>query len=162
MLNNVSLVGRLTKDPELKVIGDATSICNFTVAVNRSYKDKDGEQQCDFIMCQAWKGQAEFVGTYLKKGNLISVTGSINTRTYEKDAITHYVTEVNVNSVESLEKKPEGTQAPLTVEQIKLDWAAEYSKRSTGLDSTSKANLKKELTKKYQPKIDALENDAPF
>ena len=105
MLNNVSLVGRLTKDPETKVIGNGTAVCNFTLAVNRNFKNQAGEVEADFIQCQAWKTQAEFVGAYIKKGNLVSLTGSIATRNYEKDGITRYVTERNVNSIQSLEKK---------------------------------------------------------
>ena len=164
MLNNVSLVGRLTKDPETKTIGnDAIPVCNFTLAVNRPYKDKDGERQADFIQCQAWKKQAEFIGTYLEKGNLVSITGSINTRTYEKDDVTHYVTEINVNQVTSLEKKSDDSSAPsgTTVEEVKAAWKQEFAKRGVGLDSKQKQALKVELTKKYQPQIDAL-SDLPF
>jgi len=162
MLNNVSLVGRLTKDPEIKVIGEGTTICNFTLAINRPYKDASGEKQCDFISCQAWKGQAEFLGTYMKKGNIIAITGAINTRTYDKEGVIHYVTEVNVNTVQSLEKKEDSDQAPLkTVAQLKHDWKVEWDSRSVGLDATSKANLKKELTQKYQSQIDKIE-DNPF
>jgi len=163
MLNNVSLVGRLTKDPELKTIGgDAIPVCNFTLAVNRPYKDKDGERQADFIQCQAWKKQAEFIGTYLAKGNLVSITGSINTRTYDKDDVTHYVTEINVNQVTSLEKKDTGdVTRSLTVEDLQSAWKTEYAKRSAGLDSKAKQTLKVELTKKYQPQIDNL-SDLPF
>ena len=163
MLNNVSLVGRLTKDPETKVIGEGTTICNFTLAVNRPYKNADGEKQCDFISCQAWKKQAEFIGTYLKKGNMIAITGAINTRTYDKDDVKHYVTEVNVNSVQSLEKKDDNdSPKKLTVSDIQMGWNNEWAKKSVGLDATSKSNLKKELTQKYQPQIDALETDLPF
>jgi len=165
MLNNWSGVGRLTKDPEVKVIGDAAiPVCNFTVAINRPYKDKvTGEREADFIQCQAWKSQAEFVGTYLKKGNLVSVTGSINTRTYDKDGETKYVTEVNINQVESLEKKEveASVASGTTVEEIKATWKKEYAKRSVGLSSDKKQALKVELNKKYQPKVDEL-SDLPF
>lgn len=158
MLNNVSLVGRLTKDPEVKVIGAGTAVCNFTLAVNRNYKDESGETQADFIQCQAWKKTAEFIGSYVKKGNLVSITGAINTRTYEKDGVTHYVTEVNVNQVNSLEKRQEKElDTMVTVEELKAAWTGEFNKRSVGLDSASKANLKKELTQKYQPQIDKIE-----
>jgi|LGVE01.1.fsa_nt_gb single-strand DNA-binding protein len=162
MLNNVSLVGRLTKAPEVKIIGEGTPVCNFTLAVNRPYKDKDGENQADFIQCQAWKKQAEFIGTYIQKGQLVSITGSINTRTYEKDGVTHYVTEVNVNQVQSLERKDKAEI--VTVGSIKNDWNAEWEKRSVGLDATSKSSLKTELGKKYQPLIDAQmkKDDLPF
>ena len=157
MLNNVSLVGRLTKDPEIRIIGsEETKVCNFTVAVNRSFKDANGERQADFIQCQVWKQKAEFVSTYLKKGNLVSVTGEIHTRTYEKeDKTTAYVTEINVNQVESLEKKP-----VVNSESIKADWTAEWEKRSLGLDAPSKATLKAELKLKYDKLI--ADNDLPY
>ena len=132
MLNNVSLVGRLTKDPGFKVIGDDTPVCNFTLAVNRPYKDKETKESiADFIMCQAWKGQANFLNDYVKKGHLVAITGSINTRTYEKDGETKYVTEINVNSVTSLEKKSDSvaSDTPKTLQQIKEEINLEFAKR---------------------------------
>ena len=163
MLNVVTLVGRPTKDPEIKIIGEGTVVCNFTLAVNRPYTNKDGEDQADFINCQAWGKQAEFLGTWVGKGQLIGVVGSINTRTYQKDDVTHYVTEVNVSSVQALERSKR-EHAQETEEFIKAEWNAEWNKRSVGLDAKAKASLKAELTKKYQPRIDALTpaTDLPF
>ena len=155
MLNNVSLVGRITKDPEVRTIGsEGTAVCNFTIAVNRPFKDENGESIADFIQCQAWKKQAEFMGKYIVKGQLIAITGSIHTRTYEKaDQTTAYVTEVNVDQIQSLERRE-----PQTEEQIKEEWKKEWDKRSVGLTKQSLASLKKDLEAKYQPKIDALKN----
>jgi single-strand DNA-binding protein len=168
MLNNVSLVGRLTKDPEVRTIGsDKTAVCNFTIAVNRSFKDENGERQADFIMCQAWKNQADFIGKYLVKGQLVSVTGSIHTRTYEKsDQTTAYVTEINVDQIQSLEKR----ESAESEESIKAEWKKEWDKRSVGLTKAAVAKLKKDLEAKYQPRIDALyvksdevkDEDLPF
>lgn len=158
MQNVVALVGRLTKDPEVKVIGEGTSVCNFTLAVNRPYKNKDGEHEADFIQCQAWKSQAEFIGSYMKKGNLIAINGSINTRTYDKDGVTKYITEVNVSQVQSLEKKDTNSQvAEKNSAQLKEQWTAEWNKRSVGLDPASSETLRKELATKYQPLVDAAE-----
>jgi len=153
MLNNVSIVGRITKDPEVRTIGsDGTAVCNFTVAVNRPFKDENGDNIADFIQCQAWKKQAEFMGNYIVKGQLIALTGSIHTRTYEKaDQTTAYVTEINVDQIQSLERRE-----PQTEEQIREQWTAEWNKRSVGLTKQNLASLKKDLTEKYQPKIDAL------
>jgi len=153
MLNNVSLVGRITKDPEVRTIGsEGTAVCNFTIAVNRPFKDENGENVADFIQCQAWKKQAEFMGNYIVKGQLIALTGSIHTRTYEKaDQTTAYVTEVNVDQIQSLERRE-----PQTEEDIRKAWTDEWNKRSVGLTKSSLASLKKDLTEKYQPKIDAL------
>ena len=169
MLNNWSGVGRLTKDPETRTISQDTLVCNFTIAINRPFKNESGEHEADFIQCQAWKKQAEFVGTYLTKGQLVAVTGAIHTRTYEKeDKSTAYVTEINVDSIQSLEKRD-----PATEDQIKTRWTQEWDKRSVGLDAKKKSMLKKELADKYQPMIDALkvekqssikviEDDLPF
>jgi single-strand DNA-binding protein len=153
MLNNVSIVGRITKDPEVRTIGsEGTAVCNFTVAVNRPFKDENGDIIADFIQCQAWKKQAEFMKKYIVKGQLIAITGSIHTRTYEKaDQTTAYVTEINVDQIQSLER-----HEPQTEEQIKAQWTDEWNKRSVGLTNSSLASLKKDLTEKYQPKIDAL------
>lgn len=160
MLNNVSLVGRLTKDPEVKTLNENTTVCNFTLAVNRPFAKEDSEQTADFIQCQAWNKQADFIGTYLVKGQMIAVTGAINTRTYEKDGVTHFITEVNCNSVQSLERAPLKTE-----EQIRTQWTKEWDQRSSGLDAKAKATLKKELEDKYQPMINALpkpEDEKPF
>ena len=156
-MNNVSLIGRLTKDPEVRLAGEDTKVCNFTLAVNRPYKDAP----TDFIQCQAWKQQADFIGTYLKKGQLIAVTGSVQTRTYEKDGVTHYVTEINVNGVESLEKRVTSEQ------EIRDKWTNDWNTKSVGLDAKAKAILKKDLEKIYQPQIDKIkaspiEEDLPF
>ena len=154
MLNNVSIVGRITKDPEVRMIGsEGTAVCNFTVAVNRPFKDENGDNIADFIQCQAWKKQAEFMGNYIVKGQLIAITGSIHTRTYEKaDQTTAYVTEINVDQIQSLERRE-----PQTEEQIKAQWTEEWNKRSVGLTKSSLASLKKDLTDKYQPMIDRLQ-----
>ena len=152
MLNNVSLVGRFTKEPELKTIGEKNVVCNFTLAVNRTFKNAEGEREADFIQCQAWNKQAEFINTYLHKGQLVAVTGEIRTRTYErKDKTLAYVTEINLNSIQSLEKRD-----PQTEESIKTQWTKEWDQRVSGLNEKQKAELKKELEKKYQVMIDAL------
>ena len=163
MQNVVALVGRFTKDPEVKVIGEkATAVCNFTLAVNRPYKNEAGEHEADFIQCQAWKHQAEFIGKYMAKGNLVSINGSINTRTYEVEGVTKYVTEVNVNQVQSLEKKTDTvTDGKETIESIQKQRDDEWAKRSVGMDAASKSSLKKELVAKYQPRLDKLD-DNPF
>lgn len=153
MQNVVALVGRLTKDVDVKSVGD-NNVCNFTLAVNRPVKDGEA----DFIQCQAWNKQADFIGAYLSKGSLVAITGSLRTRTYDNDAgQTIYITEVNVNSVQSLESKK------MTVEEIKALWESEWKAKSAGLDTGAKAKLKKELEAKYNPRIDALKpQDSPF
>ena len=92
MLNRVVLVGRLTKDPELRVSQSNIAVTNFNLAVNRPFTSKDGEQSADFINCVTFRKQAENVNQYLKKGSLCGIDGRIQTRNYEnKDGQRVYV-----------------------------------------------------------------------
>ena len=103
-MNKVILIGRLTKDPEIKLTQNQTKLCQFTIAVDRRFKDKDGNRQADFINCLAWKQTADFIQKYFHKGNKIGVTGSIQVRSYaNKDGQTVYVTEVVVDEAEFVE-----------------------------------------------------------
>lgn len=100
-MNKVILSGRLTRDPEVRTTQSGINNAAFTVAVQRKYKDADGNYPADFINCVAWRSTSDFVGKYFKKGSAIIVVGSINTRTYEdKDGKKRYVTEVNTEEVE--------------------------------------------------------------
>lgn len=82
-MNVVCLVGRLTADPELKKTPNGTNVCSFSVAVDRSYTDANGDRQADFINCVAWRQTAEFIANYFRKGQRIGLNGSIQTRQYE-------------------------------------------------------------------------------
>lgn len=100
MLNHVVLMGRITKDPELRYTTSNTPVCSFTLAVERDYKDSEGNRQADFINCQAWRNTAEFVCKYFTKGQPIVVVGKIQTRTWEdQEGKKHYATEVVVDNV---------------------------------------------------------------
>lgn len=117
-MNKVELVGRLTKEPEVKLTSNQTEYCNFTVAVDRKFKDKDGNRQADFIICVAWKQTATFIQKYFHKGNRIGLTGSIQTRTFDdNEGRKVFVTEVLVDDVEFVESanKTEPTTAPATI-----------------------------------------------
>lgn len=106
MLNRVVLVGRLTKDPEFRTTQNGVSVATFTLAVNRNFKNKNGEQQADFINVVVFRQQAENVNNYLSKGNLAGVDGRIQSRSYEnKEGQRVYVTEVLADSVQFLEPK---------------------------------------------------------
>ncbi|MDP4467978.1 single-stranded DNA-binding protein [Staphylococcus hyicus] len=106
MLNRVVLVGRLTKDPEFRTTPSGVDVSTFTLAVNRNFKSKDGEQQADFINCVVFRKQAENVKNYLSKGSLAGVDGRLQSRSYEnKEGQRVYVTEVVCDSVQFLEPK---------------------------------------------------------
>ena len=82
-MNKVFLIGNLTRDPEFRETPSGVPMCRFTIAVNRNYKNADGERQTDFFNCTAWRVTAETISRYTKKGNKVAVTGSIELREYE-------------------------------------------------------------------------------
>lgn len=84
-MNNVSLVGRLTKDVDIRYTQNGNATARFTIAVDRSYTNSEGQREADFIAVVAWKKLAENVANYCVKGSLVGLSGSINTRNYEKD-----------------------------------------------------------------------------
>lgn len=117
MINNVVLVGRLTKDPVIRVaenVEGKPKAATFTLAVNRPFKNSAGEREADFIQVVTWNQPAEFVEKYIKKGNLIGIEGSIQTRTFDPEGKERiYITEVRASSVTHLEPKKETPdQAP--------------------------------------------------
>lgn len=106
MINNVVLVGRLTKDPDLKYTGSGTAVATFTLAVNRNFTNQSGEREADFINCVIWRKPAETLANYAKKGVLIGVTGRIQTRSYDnQQGQKVYVTEVIADNFQLLESK---------------------------------------------------------
>lgn len=111
MINNVSLTGRLTRDPELKYTGNGIAVVSFNLAVNRSFTNVNGEREADFINCQAWRKTAELIAENLNKGSLIGVEGRIQTRNYQNnDGKTVYITEVVVDNLTFLESKNSNNQ----------------------------------------------------
>lgn len=95
-MNKVILMGRITKDVELKTTPSGVSVCSFTIAVNRRFA-KDGQRDADFINCVAWRNTAEFISKYFEKGRMIGIVGSLATGKYEKNGQTHYTTDVTVD-----------------------------------------------------------------
>ncbi|MBP2058906.1 single-strand DNA-binding protein [Lactobacillus colini] len=106
MINNVVLVGRLTRDPDLRSTGSGISVASFTLAVDRNYSNKQGQREADFINCVIWRKGAEVFSNYTSKGSLVGIQGRLQTRTYEdKDGKTVYVTEVVVNDFSFLDTR---------------------------------------------------------
>lgn len=117
MINRVILVGRITRDPELRKTNTGTSVVSFTLAVNRRFA-KDDEQKADFINCQAWRQSADFMANYVKQGALLGIEGRIQTRNYKDQSDrTVYVTEVVCDSVQILAQK-RAEEAPNTYGQV--------------------------------------------
>lgn len=114
MLNRVILVGRLTRNPELKYTTNGIANLKFSLAVNRTYTGPNGERQADFINCTAWRGTAENMSKFLKKGALIGIEGRMETSSYQaNDGSTRYNTYVVCDQVQFLEpKKSQGQTQP--------------------------------------------------
>ncbi|MCB2836167.1 single-stranded DNA-binding protein [Streptococcus dysgalactiae subsp. dysgalactiae] len=106
MINNIVLVGRMTKDAELRYTPSQVAVATFTLAVNRRFKEQNGEREADFINCVIWRQSAENLANWAKKGNLIGITGRIQTRNYENQQGQRvYVTEVVAESFQMLESR---------------------------------------------------------
>ena len=105
MLNQSILVGRIVKEPEIRETENGTKVTNLTLAVQRSYKNVEGEYDTDFISCVLWKGIAESTAEYCKKGDLIGVRGRIQTRTTEINETKHNIMEVVAERVTFLSTK---------------------------------------------------------
>lgn len=106
MINNVVLVGRLTKDPDLRYTANGTGVATFTLAVNRNFTNQDGNREADFINCVIWRKSAETLANYARKGTLLGVTGRVQTRNYENQQGQRvYVTEVVAESFQLLESR---------------------------------------------------------
>ncbi|HBK4554642.1 single-stranded DNA-binding protein [Listeria monocytogenes] len=106
MMNRVVLVGRLTKDPDLRYTPAGAAVATFTLAVNRAFTNQNGEREADFIQCVVWRKPAENAANFLKKGSMAGVDGRIQTRNYEdNDGKRVYVTEIVAESVQFLEPK---------------------------------------------------------
>ncbi|MDY2689181.1 MAG: single-stranded DNA-binding protein [Limosilactobacillus reuteri] len=111
MLNRAILTGRLTRDPELRYTTSGTAVVQATIAVDRQFKNQQGEREADFINLVIWRKAAENFANFTHKGSLVGIDGRIQTRTYEnKQGQRVYVTEINVDSFSLLEPRQENSQ----------------------------------------------------
>lgn len=105
-MNKVVLIGRFTKDPEVKQTPSNLSVCSFTIAVDRKFKDKDGNRQADFINIVAWRQLADIIGQYFHKGSKIGITGSLQSRSYkDQNGNNRTITEVVAEDIDFLDPK---------------------------------------------------------
>jgi single-strand DNA-binding protein len=147
MMNRVVLVGRLTKDPELKYTPNGVPVATFTLAVNRTFTNQQGEREADFINCTVWRKAAENVANFLKKGSLAGVDGRIQTRNFEgQDGKRVFITEVVAESVQFLEPKQSNSQGN--------NQNSNQSQNQTRVDNDPFANDGKP--------IDLSDDDLPF
>jgi single-strand DNA-binding protein len=123
-MNRAILVGRLTKNPDVRALNDGKTVSNFTVAVDRRFKNKNGEKEADFIPVVVFGKPAEFVAEYVKKGNMVSVAGRITTGSYDnKEGKKVYTTEITADEVNSIGSKKDnqaGTDSESQQQDSKL------------------------------------------
>ena len=130
-MNSWQGMGRLTQDPEVRTVGDDRLVCTFTVAINRKFS-KDGERQADFINCVAWGKTAEFVEKYFKKGNMIAVEGSIQTRSWEDDeGKKRYATEISISQVHFCGSKEDSDSSDNTDKKSSSNAGAKSNNKKT-------------------------------
>ncbi|WP_088838887.1 single-stranded DNA-binding protein [Listeria sp. ILCC792] len=150
MMNRVILVGRLTKDPELRYTPSGVAVATFTLAVNRTFTNQHGERDADFINIVVWRKPAENVANFLKKGSLAGVDGRVQTRSYEgQDGKRVYVTEVVAESVQFLEPKNAQGHFPSDFKQNQGN-------------STQQANPQKQAYSSDSKPVEINEDDLPF
>lgn len=118
MINQVTLVGRLTKNPELKYTTEGIPVTNVTLAVQRNFRNQNGEIDTDFVHCTLWKKIAENTAQYCQKGSVVGMTGRIQTRNYENNEGRRiYVTEVIAETIKFIGGKPHEERVPSTVRE---------------------------------------------
>lgn len=114
MLNKVILMGRFTRDPELKSTPQGVSTCSFSLAVDRNFTREGEERKADFINCVAWRSTAEFISKYFRKGSMAAIEGSIQTRSWDdNEGKKRYATEVIVSQIYFAESKKDEPEAPV-------------------------------------------------
>jgi single-strand DNA-binding protein len=123
-VNKSILLGRLTRDPEIKFTPGGDAVANFSIATSEQWKDKSGTKQekTEFHNCVAFRKLAEIIGEYLKKGSQVYIEGKLQTDKYEKDGITRYTTKIIVNEMKMLGGKSEQSETSTEKEPVKKDY----------------------------------------
>ena len=117
-MNKAVIVGRLVRDPDVRALNDGKTVSKFTVAVDRRFKNKNGEKEADFIPVVVFGKPAEFVAEYVKKGNMVSVAGRITTGSYEKEGRKIYTTEITADEVNSIGSKKDNQAADTNIDSV--------------------------------------------
>ncbi|EAK8454112.1 single-stranded DNA-binding protein [Listeria monocytogenes] len=159
MMNRVVLVGRLTKDPELRYTPAGVAVATFTLAVNRTFTNQNGEREADFINCVVWRKPAENVANFLKKGSMAGVDGRIQTRNYEdNDGKRVFVTEVVAETVQFLEPRNHTEGATSNNYQSEANYSNNNKTSSYRADTSQKSDS---FANEGKP-IDINPDDLPF
>ncbi len=154
-MNRVELIGRITKDPELRYTSANVATCRFTLAVNRNFSNQNGEREADFINIVAWRNQAENIKKYVSKGSLVAVEGRIQTGSYDRDGQRVYTTDVIADNVQFLESKSQ-SQTRQT-EMTPADFA-----NDTKSDNVQTTDINEEVFADFGDSIEISDDDIAF
>lgn len=153
-MNKVVLIGRVTRDPELRYTASNIPSARFTLAVNRPFENQNGEREADFINIVVWRKQAENVKKYVNKGSLIAVEGRIQTGSYEKDGQRVYTTDVVADNVQFLESKSQS--------QNRTESDVTPSDFAFNNDSTQTTDMSEEVFADFGDSIEISDDDIAF
>ena len=157
-MNKAILIGRLTKDPELRTTPTGRNVCQFSVAVSRNFTNANGEREADFINCVVWDKQAENLAKYQHKGNQIAVEGRIQTRNYDdKDGKKVYVTEILASNISFLDSKGTGATGNTSFNNL-----PEPPMVDTSSNNMETVSVEKDPFEAFGDSIEISDNDLPF
>lgn len=159
-MNKVFLIGRLTRDPELRYTGSNIAVATFSLAVNRNFTNQSGEREADFINIVVWRKQAENVKNYLSQGSQVAIDGRLQTRSYDdQDGKKRYVTEVVADNVEFLGTRGNNSSTPTTStnqgEPTPYDFAAPSN-------NTTTTNIDNNPFADFGSNIEISDDELPF
>lgn len=154
-MNRVELIGRITKDPELRYTSANVATCRFTLAVNRNFSNQNGEREADFINIVAWRNQAENIKKYVSKGSLVAVEGRIQTGSYDRDGQRVYTTDVIADNVQFLE--PKSQSQTRQTEMTPADFA-----NDTKSDNVQTTDINEEVFADFGDSIEISDDDIAF
>lgn len=159
-MNKAILIGRLTRDPELRTTPTGRNVCQFSIAVNRTYTSASGEREADFINCVVWDKQAENLARYQKKGNQIAVDGRIQTRNYDdKDGKRVYVTEILATNISFLDAKGTGNASNNSLYGMPEPPMQQEESIPEKMETVS---VEKDPFEAFGDSIEISDNDLPF
>ena len=153
-MNKVVLIGRVTRDPELRYTASNIPSVRFTLAVNRPFENQSGQREADFINIVVWRKQAENVKKYVTKGSLIAVEGRIQTGSYEKDGQRVYTTDVVADNVQFLESKAQS--------QNRVDNDVTPSDFAFNNNSTQTTDMSEEVFSDFGDSVEISDDDIAF
>ena len=159
-MNKAILIGRLTRDPELRTTPTGRNVCQFSVALSRNFTNANGEREADFINCVVWDKQAENLVKYQKKGNQIAVEGRIQTRNYDdKDGKKVYVTEILASNISFLDSKGTGATGNTSFNNLPEPPMEDTSSNNSSMETVS---VEKDPFEAFGDSIEISDNDLPF